>query len=45
MKTTEDFYETFNKANKWSKEKKLPVLIHVKTGPEMVLPGKRFSAL
>ena len=45
VETTEDFYETFNEANKWSKEKKLPVLIHVKTGPEMVLPGKRFSAL
>ena len=45
VENTDDFYGTFEEANNWAKMNKLPVLIHVKTGSEMVLPGKRFSSL
>ena len=45
VENTGDFYGTFEEANNWAKKNKLPVLIHVKTGSEMVLPGKRFSSL
>ena len=45
VENTGDFYSVFEKANKWAKENNLPVLLHIKTGSEMVLPGKRFSAL
>ena len=45
VENTDDFYGTFEEANNWAKKNKLPVLIHVKTGSEMVLPGKRFSSL
>ena len=42
---TEDFYDIFVEATKWAKKNNLPALLHIKTGSEMVLPGKRFSAL
>ena len=42
---TEDFYDIFVEANEWAKKNNLPALLHIKTGSEMVLPGKRFSAL
>mgnify|MGYP005686115503 FL=1 len=45
VENTSDFYSVFEKANKWAKQNNLPVLLHIKTGSEMVLPGKRFSAL
>ena len=45
VENTGDFYSVFEKANKWAKQNNLPVLLHIKTGSEMVLPGKRFSAL
>ena len=45
VENTDDFYGTFEEANNWAKKNRLPVLIHVKTGSEMVLPGKRFSSL
>lgn len=45
VENTVDFYSVFEKANKWAKQNNLPVLLHIKTGSEMVLPGKRFSAL
>ena len=45
VENTGDFYSVFEKANKWANENNLPVLLHIKTGSEMVLPGKRFSAL
>ncbi|MDB9915812.1 thiamine pyrophosphate-binding protein [Alphaproteobacteria bacterium] len=45
VENTGNFYSVFEKANKWAKQNNLPVLLHIKTGSEMVLPGKRFSAL
>ena len=42
---TEDFYDIFVEANTWAKKNNLPALLHIKTGSEMVLPGKRFSAI
>ena len=42
---TEDFVKSFFKASEWSKKYSLPTLLHVKTGSEMVLPGKRFDQL
>ena len=42
---TEDFYDIFVEATTWAKKNNLPALLHIKTGSEMVLPGKRFSAL
>jgi len=45
VENTEDFYETFVQAKEWANENNLPVLLHIKTGSEMVLPGKRFSSL
>ena len=45
VENTSDFYSVFEKANKWANENNLPVLLHIKTGTEMVLPGKRFTAL
>jgi acetolactate synthase-1/2/3 large subunit len=42
---TEDFYDIFVEATEWAKKNNLPALLHIKTGSEMVLPGKRFSAL
>jgi acetolactate synthase-1/2/3 large subunit len=45
VENTEEFYNVFEEANIWAMNNNLPVLIHVKTGSEMVLPGKRYSAL
>ena len=45
VKNTEDFYELFVEANNWANKNKLPALLHIKTGSEMVLPGKRFNSL
>ena len=42
---TDDFVKTFLEASEWSKKNSLPSLLHVKTGSEMVLPGKRFDQL
>ena len=45
VKKTEDFYDIFVQAKSWANKNNLPTLLHIKTGSEMVLPGKRFSAL
>jgi acetolactate synthase-1/2/3 large subunit len=45
VENTEDFYQIFVEAENWANQNKLPVLLHIKTGSEMVLPGKRFSSL
>ena len=45
VENTEDFYELFVDANNWANKNKLPALLHIKTGSEMVLPGKRFNSL
>ena len=45
VKNTEDFYDIFVQAKNWANKNNLPVLLHIKTGSEMVLPGKRFSSL
>ena len=45
VKNTEDFYDIFVQATNWANKNNLPVLLHIKTGSEMVLPGKRFSSL
>ena len=45
VENTEDFYQIFVEAENWANQYKLPVLLHIKTGSEMVLPGKRFSSL
>jgi hypothetical protein len=45
VENTEDFYNIFIEATKWATQNNLPALLHIKTGSEMVLPGKRFSAL
>ena len=45
VENTEDFYELFVNANNWANKNKLPALLHIKTGSEMVLPGKRFNSL
>ena len=42
---TDDFVKTFLEASEWSNKNSLPSLLHVKTGSEMVLPGKRFDQL
>jgi len=45
VKNTEDFYDIFVQAKNWVNKNNLPALLHIKTGSEMVLPGKRFSSL
>ena len=45
IENTDDFYATFKDANEWIIKNSLPALLHIKTGSEMVLPGKRFSSL
>ena len=45
VKNTEDFYDIFVQAKNWTNKNNLPALLHIKTGSEMVLPGKRFSSL
>ena len=45
VKNTEDFYDIFVQAKNWANKNNLPALLHIKTGSEMVLPGKRFSSL
>ena len=42
---TEDFMSIFNDAKDWTSKNNLPALLHIKTGSEMVLPGKRFNSL
>ena len=42
---TDEFIDKFKTAKKWSDENNLPSLLHVKTGQEMVLPGKRFDQI
>ena len=45
VNNTEDFMNIFNDAKDWTYKNNLPALLHIKTGSEMVLPGKRFSSL
>ena len=45
VNNTEDFMNIFNDAKDWTSKNNLPALLHIKTGSEMVLPGKRFSSL
>ena len=45
VEKTEDFMKSFYEAKGWSDKNHLPSLLHIKTGSEMVLPGKRFSSL
>ena len=45
VNNTEDFMNTFNDAQDWTSKNNLPALLHIKTGSEMVLPGKRFNSL
>ena len=45
VEKTEDFMKSFYEAKWWSDKNNLPSLLHIKTGSEMVLPGKRFSSL
>ena len=42
---TNEFIDKFKTAKKWSDENNLPWLLHLKTGQEMVLPGKRFDQI
>ena len=42
VNNTEDFMNIFNDAKDWTSKNNLPALLHIKTGSEMVLPGKRF---
>ena len=45
VNNTEDFMKIFNDAQNWTSKNNLPALLHIKTGSEMVLPGKRFNSL
>ena len=45
VENTDEFYKTFIEAKNWTNQNNLPALLHIKTGSEMVLPGKRFSSL
>ena len=45
MEKTEDFMSIYDEAREWTNTNNLPSLLHIKTGSEMVLPGKRFSSL
>ena len=45
VNNTEDFMNIFNDAKDWTSKNHLPALLHIKTGSEMVLPGKRFNSL
>ena len=45
VEKTEDFMKLFYDAKVWADKNNLPTLLHIKTGSEMVLPGKRFSSL
>ena len=45
VNNTEDFMNIFNDAKDWTSKNNLPALLHIKTGSEMVLPGKRFNSL
>ena len=45
VKNTEDFMNIFNDAKDWTSKNNLPALLHIKTGSEMVLPGKRFNSI
>ncbi len=45
VNNTEDFINIFNDAKDWTSKNNLPALLHIKTGSEMVLPGKRFNSL
>ena len=42
---TDEFIDKFKTAKEWSDKNNLPSLLHVKTGQEMVLPGKRFDQI
>ena len=45
VNNTEDFMNIFNDAKDWTSKNNLPALLHIKTGSEMVLPGKRFNSI
>ena len=45
VNNTKDFMNIFNDAKDWTSKNHLPALLHIKTGSEMVLPGKRFNSL
>ena len=45
VNNTEDFMNIYNDAKDWTSKNNLPALLHIKTGSEMVLPGKRFNSL
>ena len=45
VEKTQDFMSIYDEAREWTKINNLPSLLHIKTGSEMVLPGKRFSSL
>ena len=45
VEKTEDFMSIYDEAREWTNTNNLPSLLHIKTGSEMVLPGKRFSSL
>ena len=45
VNNTEDFINIYNEAKDWTLKNNLPALLHIKTGSEMVLPGKRFNSL
>ena len=42
---TDEFIDKFKAAKEWSNKNHLPSLLHLKTGQEMVLPGKRFDQI
>ena len=42
---TNEFIDKFKTAKEWSDKNNLPSLLHLKTGQEMVLPGKRFDQI
>ena len=42
---TNEFIDKFKTAKEWSYKNNLPSLLHLKTGQEMVLPGKRFDQI
>ena len=45
VEKTQDFMSIYDEAKEWTNKHNLPSLLHIKTGSEMVLPGKRFSSL
>ena len=45
VEKTQDFMSIYDEAKEWTNKNNLPSLLHIKTGSEMVLPGKRFSSL